>query len=194
MFAAGTKKSVMPNPDKTFGWYMHQKTPYKFNTGKCQFFPLSFIPVILDRKSNIFIVHTDDTVIADGNPMGIFSKVINHRLCTVKSFLAARNPFCIITGIHQLFESIMITIFFCTSMELKLICIPEIFQLIHIFPAEDFRDSPYGKKKLRTIVFPLVFRCQTTAKQYCMDMWMKVHFSSPCMQDADVTNRSAKVL
>ena len=102
----------MPNPDKTFGWYMHQKTPYKFNTRKCQFFPLSFIPVILDRKSNIFIVHTDDTVIADVNPMGIFSKVINHRRCTVKSFLAARNPFRIITGIHQLFESIMITIFF----------------------------------------------------------------------------------
>lgn len=78
----------MPNPDKTFGWYMHQKTPYKFNTGKCQFFPLSFIPVILDRKSNIFIVHADDAVIADGNPMGILSKVVNHRPCVVKSFAA----------------------------------------------------------------------------------------------------------
>ena len=184
----------MPNSDKTFWRYVHQKPSYKFNTGKGQFFPLSFVPVIFYRKSDGFIIHTDDAMIANSNPMGVFSKIINHRLCTVKSFLAARNPFCIITGIHQLFESIMITIFFCTSMELKLICIPEIFQLIHIFSTKDFGDSPYGEKKLRTIVFPLVFRCQTTAKQYCMDMWMKVHFSSPCMQDADVTNRSAKVL
>ena len=39
---------------------------------------------------------------ADGNPMGILSKVINHRLRTVKSFLTIRNPFRIITGIKQL--------------------------------------------------------------------------------------------
>ena len=61
-------------------------------------------------------------------------------------------------------------------MKLKLICIPEIFQLIHIFPTKDFGDSPYGEKKLRTIVFPLIFRCQAAAKQYRMDMGMKIHF------------------
>ena len=120
MLAAGTKKSVMPDPDKMSGWHMHQKTPYKFNTRKCQFFPLSFLAVIPDRKSNIFIVHMDHAVIADSNPMGIFSEIINHRLCTVKSFLTVRNPFCIITGIYKLFECIMIPVFFCCSMKLKL--------------------------------------------------------------------------
>ena len=134
----------MPDSDKTSGWHMHQKTPYKFNTRKGQFLPLSFLPVILNRKSNIFIVHMDDAVIADSDPMGIFSEIINHRLCTVKSFLTVRNLFYIITGIYQLFESIMITVFFCCSMKLKLICIPEIFQLIHIFPTKDSGDSPYG--------------------------------------------------
>ena len=77
----------MPDPDKTSGWHMHQKTPYKFNAGNGQFLPLSFFPVILNGKSNIFIIHLDDAVIADSDPMGILSKVINHRLCTVKSFL-----------------------------------------------------------------------------------------------------------
>jgi len=33
----------MPDPDKTSGWHMHQKTPYKFNTRKGQFLPLSFL-------------------------------------------------------------------------------------------------------------------------------------------------------
>ena len=133
MLAAGTKKSVMPDPDKTSGWHMYQKTPYKFNTRKCQFFPLSFLSVIPDRKSNIFIVHMDDAVIADSDPMGIFSEIINHRLCTVKSFLTVRNPFCIITGIYKLFECIMITVFFCCSMKLKLICMY----------SRDFSTHPY---------------------------------------------------
>ena len=31
------------------------------------------------------------------------------------------------------------------------ICIPEIFQLIHIFSTKDFGNSPYGKKKLSTM-------------------------------------------
>ena len=110
----------MPDPDKTSGGHMHQKTPYKFNAGNGQFLPLSFFPVILNRKSNIFIIHMDDAVIADSDPMGILSKVINHRLCTVKSFLTVRNPFCVVTGIYKFFEFIMITVFFCCSMKLKL--------------------------------------------------------------------------
>lgn len=146
----------MPNPDKTFWWHMHQKTSYEFNTGKSQFFPLSFVPVIFYRKSYGFIIHADDAVIADSNPMGILSKVINHRLCAVKSFLTIRDPFRIITGIKQFFERIMVTVFFSSSMKLKLIRIPKIFQLLHIFSTEDFGDSPYGKKKLRTVSLTVI--------------------------------------
>lgn len=64
-----------------------------------------------------------DKGLSDGSidPMGILSKVINHRLCTVKSFLTVRNPFCVVTGIYKFFEFIMITVFFCCSMKLKLI-------------------------------------------------------------------------
>ena len=184
----------MPDPDKASGGHMHQKTPYKFNAGNGQFLPLSFFPVILNRKSNIFIIHMDDAVIADSDPMGILSKVINHRLCTVKSFLTVRNPFCVITGIYKFFEFIMITVFFCCSMKLKLICILEIFQFIHIFPTKYFGDSPYREKKLRTIIFPLIFRCQSTAEQYHMNVRVEVHFRAPCMKDADITNGSSKVL
>ena len=117
----------MPNPDKTFWRHMHQKTPYEFNTGNAQLFPLSFVPVIFYRKSDGFIVYAYDAVIADGNPMGVLSKIINHRLCTVKGFLAIRNPFRSITGIKQLFECIMVTIFFSSAMKFKLVRIPEIF-------------------------------------------------------------------
>lgn len=153
MFAAGTKKSVMPNPDKTFWRYMHQKPPYEFNTGNGQFFPLSFVSVIFYRKSNVFIVHADDAVITDGNPMGILSKVVNHRPCVVKSFLTIRNPFCIIAGVNQFFECIIVTVSFGGSMKLKLIRIPKAFQFIHIFSTEDSGNRPYGKKNLVPLSF-----------------------------------------
>ena len=71
---------------------MHQKTSYEFDTGKGQFFPLPFVPVIFHRKSDGSIIHTDDAMIANSNPMGIFSKIINHRLCTMKGFLTIRDP------------------------------------------------------------------------------------------------------
>lgn len=77
----------MTNPDKTFWRHMHQKTPYEFNTGNGQLFPFSFVSVIFYKEGDGFIIHADNAVIADGNPMGILSKVINHRLRTVKSFL-----------------------------------------------------------------------------------------------------------
>lgn len=55
---------------------------------------------------------------ADGNPVGILFKVINHRLCAAKSFLTIRNPFLIIAGINQFFERIIVTVFFGNSMKL----------------------------------------------------------------------------
>lgn len=100
----------MPNPDKTFWRHMHQKPSYKFNTRKDQFFPLSFVPVIFYIKSNVFIIHADDAVIADGNPMGVFFQIINHRLCVVKSFLTIRNPLRRVTGIKQFFKCIVVAV------------------------------------------------------------------------------------
>ena len=47
----------MPNSYKTLWGDMHQKTPYEFDTGKGQFFPLPIVPVIFHRKSDGFIIH-----------------------------------------------------------------------------------------------------------------------------------------
>lgn len=66
----------MTNPDKTFWRHMHQKTPYEFNTGNGQLFPFSFVSVIFYKEGDGFIIHADNAVIADGNPMGILSKII----------------------------------------------------------------------------------------------------------------------
>ena len=89
----------MPDSDKAFGRHMHKKPADKFNAGDGKRFPLAFFPVILHIEGHSILVHTNDTMIADGNPVGIFPKVINNRLRTIKGFLAVGNPILFIASI-----------------------------------------------------------------------------------------------
>ena len=133
VFASGTQQSVMSDSDKAFWWYMHKKSADEFNSGNRMLLPSAFFTIIFYIITDSIFIHTDESVIADGNSMCILAEVVNDRLCTIEGFLAMRNPFFFITGIQQFFESIMIAIFFTTSMKLKLLLIPQAFQLIHIF-------------------------------------------------------------
>ena len=67
---------------------MHKETADKFNAGNGKFFPLTFFPVIFHIISNRGIVHTDDVVVADGNPVCILAEIINDGLGSIKGFLA----------------------------------------------------------------------------------------------------------
>ena len=78
---------------------MHKKPANKFNTGNGKFLPAAFFTVVFDIVSNGIFIHADDTVVADGNPVGVFSKVVNNGLCTVEGFFAMRNPVFVITKV-----------------------------------------------------------------------------------------------
>lgn len=89
----------MPDSDKAFRRHMHKKPANKFNTGNGKFLPVAFFSVVFDIVSNGIFIHADDTVVADGNPVGVFSKVVNNGLCTVEGFFAMRNPVFVITKV-----------------------------------------------------------------------------------------------
>ena len=86
------QQTVMPDSDKAFRRHMHQETTNKFNAGNGKFFPLPFFPVIFYIVGNSIFVHTDNAVVADGNPVGVFPKVVNNGLCSVEGLLAVGNP------------------------------------------------------------------------------------------------------
>ena len=133
---SGTQQTIMPDSDKAFGRYMHKKAADKFDTGNGIFLPPTFFPVVFHVVGNSILVHTDDTMIADGNSVGVFSKVVNYGLCTIKGFLAMGNPVFAIADIQEFLESITVAIFFTTSMKLKLFLFVQGFEFRHIFPAE----------------------------------------------------------
>ena len=104
VFASGTQQSVMSDSDKAFWWYMHKKSADEFNSGNRMLLPSAFFTIIFYIITDSIFIHTDESVIADGNPVCIFSKIIDYRLCTIKSFLAMGYPVLFITDIQQFFK------------------------------------------------------------------------------------------
>ena len=98
-------QAVMPNPHKTLWGYMHQKSPDEFLPGKSEFLPLSMVFVILNGKRNRGISDTLYAVVAYGNPVGIFAKISDDGLCTMKWLLTIRDPFFGMAGVQKLFKS-----------------------------------------------------------------------------------------
>lgn len=117
----------MPDPNKTFWRYMHQKSPDELHTGQCEFLPFTVIAVIFHGKGDILFIHTDDPVVAYGNPVCIFAKIVNDRPCTMEGLFAVWYPFGRITLVNQFLERIMIPVLFSRTMEFKLSSLPELF-------------------------------------------------------------------
>ena len=78
---------------------MHKKSADKFNAGNGKFFPLTFFPVIFYIVGDSIFIHADNTVVADGNPVGVFPKVVNNGLCSVEGLLAVGNPILFIAKV-----------------------------------------------------------------------------------------------
>ena len=115
---------------------MHKKSADKFNAGDGKLFPFSLFTVVFDVVGNRIFVHADDTVVADGNPVCVFSKVVNNGLRTVEGFLAVGNPVLVITKVEQFFENITIVVLSTASMKLKLFRFIKGFEFSHVFATE----------------------------------------------------------
>ena len=100
VFASGTQQSVMSDSDKSFWWYMHKKSADEFNSGNRMLLPSAFFTIIFYIITDSIFVHTDESVIADGNPVCIFPKIVDYRLCTMKGFLTMGYPVLFITDIQ----------------------------------------------------------------------------------------------
>ena len=132
-FTSGTQQTIMPDSDKAFGRYMHKKTANEFYAGNGIFFPFTFFAVIFHVVCDHFFVYADDAMVTNGYPVGVFPKVVNNRLRTIKGFLAMGNPVLVKTKIQEFLERITVTVFFTASMKLKLFLFPEGFKFVQIF-------------------------------------------------------------
>ena len=118
-FTSGTQQTIMSDSDKAFGWHMHKESADKFNSGNSQCFPFTGFTVVLHIVCDSVFIHADNTAITDSNSVYVLTKVINNRLYTVKGFLTVWNPVFFIADIYQLFEGIVISVFFTASVKIR---------------------------------------------------------------------------
>jgi hypothetical protein len=115
------------DPDEPFGRDMHQKPPEELFAGDRDLFPLPLIFIIFGSEGNRAVCHRFDPIVADRDPMGIFSQVADNRFSAIKWLLTVRHPFFVVTGIQKFFENIMVAIRFCSAVKLKLSVFPQLF-------------------------------------------------------------------
>ena len=126
----------MTDPDEPFRRDMHQEAADKFFSGDSDFFPLVLVLIILSGKSNRIVSHTLNTVVADGDPVGIFPEIFDNGLCAIKWFLAVRDPFFAVTGVQQFLERIVVFEALRAALEYKLFVFPKVLQFRKILAAE----------------------------------------------------------
>ena len=115
---------------------MHQEPADEFFTGDGDFLPLSMAFVIFCSKGNCAVRHAFNTIVADRDPVGILPKIFDNGLCTIKRFLAVRNPFFAVTRVQQVLECIMVFKALCAAVEFNLSVFPKVFQLRKILATE----------------------------------------------------------
>ena len=93
------QQAVMPDSDKAFRRYMHKKAADKFDAGYGTLFPITFFTVVFHIVGDSIFIHAVNTVVADGNPVGVFPKVVNNGLCSVVGLLAVGNPILFIAKV-----------------------------------------------------------------------------------------------
>ena len=100
---------------------MHKKPSYKLYAGNCKFFPLTLFAIVFNIVGNGIPIHTNDSMVAYSDAMGVLAKIINDRLCTIEGFLTMRNPVFNVAGVKKLFEIIVVAVFFTTAMKFKFV-------------------------------------------------------------------------
>ena len=132
-------------------------------------------------------------MVADCDPVGVFPKVGDDRLCPVECLFAMGAPFLFVTGIHQLMECVMVPVFFGCPAKHKAAVLPEPLQFRHVLAAELPGDNMDGEEKTVPFPFPVVLRIKPSAQHDDMDMGVEVHFRPPGMEEAEVTNLCTQV-
>ena len=160
----------MPDAHKS-GWQdMGSKPPEEFHTTERSLFLFATFPVVFVFEAYRMIINLQQTVVGDGNFMGVSSQILNHHFGRSKWPLGINDPF--------LFERLL----------------TNVLGYVHLFPElghkpcpEHHTHSPFWKKVL-VFVFghlPLIRLGYPTTRHDAVHMRMQPELLSPSVKDGD---------
>jgi hypothetical protein len=89
---SAAQKTIMTNLDKPLGQNMQRKPTDKLLVAQCHLLFDSRHSIILVIKGHVFVVYTFDSLVANGNFMGISPQIFHHRLGTAKRLFGKNYP------------------------------------------------------------------------------------------------------
>ena len=92
------QKAIVTNLDEAGGEYMEEESTDKFFGGQGHDFLLVAIGVVPPAEGNPALFQSQDTLIADGYPVGIAAEVVKNSLGPIKRGLGIDDPWFQIKG------------------------------------------------------------------------------------------------
>jgi len=158
---------------------------------------LLFVPsgVIPPSEGNRTVLESKDTVIADGDSVGISAQILKDPLGTVEGRFAIDDPFLMIKLSSEAFKGMRLFQMRDTAGEDELARFKTIFKIVQKLASKQGRQNPYGDEEVFPARYPPAFvRGQTTAGNDTVDMGMVHQVLSPGMENAYETDLCAKML
>lgn len=79
------------------GWKnMNEKSADKLMSGNCHGFPLGAILVVPPFEGDLIVFHTEDTLVGDGDPMGIAPQIFHNSRGMLEGWFAVSYPLLLI--------------------------------------------------------------------------------------------------
>lgn len=137
----------MTYPHIARGQYMKKEPPDKFIGLQRHGFLTVPVGIISPEKRNMAVPDSDDTVIADGDSMGIPAKVLKDPIGAIEGRFAIDDPVLLIEMSPERFEGSRCLEMADPAGEYKIICREAFFESIQELPSEQGRHDPYGDEE-----------------------------------------------
>ena len=129
------------------GQYMKKEPPDKFIGLQRHGLLAVTVGIISPEKRNMAVLDSEDTVIADGDSMGIPAEVLQDPLGAIEGRFAIDDPLLVVEMSPERFEGSGFLEMANTAGEYKIIRREAFFEQIQELPSEQCRDDPYGDEE-----------------------------------------------
>ena len=165
--------------------HMQQEAPDELGRREAHHLEGVALPIIAPAEVDDAVLHSDETLMADGNPMGIAPEVRHHLLGACEGRLGIDDPLLPPQGIQPLAKRGGLLQRRCPRGKLELPLGEGGVEAIEILPAKDPCEGAHGEQELPTPRRnpPVLLGHQSATRHETMHVEMLVQVLAPGMQD-----------
>jgi hypothetical protein len=167
------EEAVVANTLKSFGQNVEQEPTDELLGDKCHGLVTAVVAIVLPAKLNLPVVHSEQPVVRDGNPMGVSCDVLEDLLRSAERWLGVDLPIYFPGGSDVAEEGLPRPKWLQGGKELQLSGIEGLLQIIEEQPTEQKSQHRNGEDIIRPAGNPpLAVRRNASTGNHAMQMGM----------------------